>query len=318
MLITAALSAVAALNLIGEREPFVTWEGIGPDKWGTVWLIRRYVDPTAPIELLPAKTSIGKGVAFDVPEASLKRKATTTAFEKIIEAYVVSNPGVTRMAAILNEIEIYAWQVRSFTEAARVESAFRTLQMRHGREHVPFPCYLEFFDNLYAPLANSDVDLASVDPERLSPREDCGFGREIPSAGEVLVPELSARAILARMARGDNVVFVDAREDAEYAEGHIPGAINLKLREVGRAVAKSLSKADLVVPYCVKDFRGFEVARALQKAGVRRVAIMNPYGIRGWRQIGLPVAGMMALSVTDAIRELDTCLSDVNACLSAL
>ena len=56
--------------------------------------------------------------------------------------------------------------------------------------------------------------------------------------------------------------------------------------------------ADYVVAYCIKDFRGFEMARSLRDAGVSNAVILNPYGIKGWIADGLPTVGAQAM--TDA------------------
>lgn len=314
---TVAVSALAGLDVLRERERFVTWEGIGPDKWAAVWLIRRHVAPEAGIEFLPAKSPIDRGVPFDVPAAALRRTASSTTFEKIVDTYAVEDPGALELAAIIREIEIGAWSASSLSRASEVERAYRQMQRRHGREQVSFPCYLQFFDNVYRILSNSSAASSGGGRPKMLPNDDCDLSRESPSGARSLVAELAARAILARMARGDHVVFVDTRENAEYDEGHIPGAINLKLREIDAQSAKSLAEADLVVPYCVKDFRGFEVARALQNTGIHRVAIMNPYGIRGWNDLGLPVVGPTRLTVAEAARELDACLDAIDACLRA-
>ena len=90
--------------------------------------------------------------------------------------------------------------------------------------------------------------------------------------------------------QGKSVLFIDTREPEEFAESHIPGARNIPLRDVEHTDKAELSTYDFVVPYCLKDFRGFEVARALIEAGLGNVTMMEPAGFNGWRQLSLPVA----------------------------
>lgn len=87
-----------------------------------------------------------------------------------------------------------------------------------------------------------------------------------------------------------SVLFIDTREPEEFAESHIPSAKNVSLRDVKTIDKSELSQYDFVVPYCLKDFRGFEVARALIESGLGNVTMMDPPGLNGWKQLGLPVS----------------------------
>jgi len=128
------------------------------------------------------------------------------------------------------------------------------------------------------------------------------------------VAELDLPTVLATMESKKQLVFIDTREAFEFREGHIPGAINLTLRQIesldeNSTVMQSLVDADLVIAYCVKDFRGFEAARKLRKLGVN-AAIMNPYGIKGWRNAGLPIVGSRGLSEPAALTAMQSILLD--------
>lgn len=84
------------------------------------------------------------------------------------------------------------------------------------------------------------------------------------------------------MRAGKNIIFLDAREPEEFAEFHLPNAINVPLRNVNQAIIKHLQNADYVIPYCRKDFRGFEVAKTLKQLGLDNVALLYPSGLNGW------------------------------------
>lgn len=113
----------------------------------------------------------------------------------------------------------------------------------------------------------------------------------IPTQQNPLIGSISIEDTLKRMARGDRIVFVDVREQREYREGHIPGAVNLQLRNVRGAkdMLAELKQSDLVIPYCLKDFRGFEVARALSEAGLDNVALITEHGLNAWKSRNLPI-----------------------------
>jgi rhodanese-related sulfurtransferase len=82
---------------------------------------------------------------------------------------------------------------------------------------------------------------------------------------------------------GKKIVFLDTREPEEFAETRIPNAINVPLRHVNAELVASLRDADRVIPYCLKDFRGFEAAKMLKRHGLNNVVLMYPHGLKGWQ-----------------------------------
>lgn len=104
---------------------------------------------------------------------------------------------------------------------------------------------------------------------------------------KISIQFISIERIKQSQVRGDTVVFLDTREGGEYQEGHIDGAWNLPLREVENLTESEITtlvQADLVIPYCMKDFRGYEVARALKKHGIKdNIRLIEGYGLSAWR-----------------------------------
>ncbi|MDH5277167.1 MAG: rhodanese-like domain-containing protein [Gammaproteobacteria bacterium] len=94
--------------------------------------------------------------------------------------------------------------------------------------------------------------------------------------------------------------IVDVREPDEFADGHIPGAVNIPrgLLEfevdghpaVANRTAEALSHRELpVVLYCLSGGRSALAAEALQRLGfVAPVSLAG--GILGWADAGHPVA----------------------------
>ncbi len=70
-----------------------------------------------------------------------------------------------------------------------------------------------------------------------------------------------ARALVA-----DGALLLDVRTNGEFASGHIDGAKNVPLHELGSRLEK-LSKKSPVVVYCRSGARSARAARILQKAG---------------------------------------------------
>lgn len=117
------------------------------------------------------------------------------------------------------------------------------------------------------------------------------WGSSTPSKGDPVVSQVPIRDIVEAIQDGRKVVFVDTREPQEYAESHIPGAVNLPTRAMTAENVADYVNAAYVVPYCLKDFRGFEGARRLRSLGVRNVFLFQGFGVSAWRKLGLPVAG---------------------------
>lgn len=138
-----------------------------------------------------------------------------------------------------------------------------------------------------------------------------------PAGHDYLIPLISQQEVLHYIAQGKQVVFVDAREIEEHEEEHIPGAIDLPLRDVTPETVKSLNGKAMVIAYCLKDFRGFELAKALERAGVENVHVLAKSGINGWKALGLPTTGGKArLSEEASLDRLRECAIN-NNCIKA-
>ena len=136
----------------------------------------------------------------------------------------------------------------------------------------------------------------------------------IDSAETELIPLISNDIILSKIKAGAKVVFVDAREPEEFAEDHLPGALNMTLRQVNREVASKLRSADLIVTYCLKDFRGFELGRALKNQGLTNVRLMKAHGIYGWKKQELPITSRDGMTDVESVALLRRCANDMNDC----
>jgi rhodanese-related sulfurtransferase len=90
--------------------------------------------------------------------------------------------------------------------------------------------------------------------------------------------------------KGDpDVALLDVRTPAEFAEGHLPGAVNLDLNGpgFGEAVA-ALDKSKSYFVYCHTGNRSATATRMMHDAGLTKVYDIQG-GIAAWSQQGLPV-----------------------------
>lgn len=83
--------------------------------------------------------------------------------------------------------------------------------------------------------------------------------------------------------------WIDVRDPHEFAEGHIPGARNFPLSELGLHLAE-LRADDAVVLSCRSGVRSVTAARTLRYLGVLEQPISLAGGFVRWSQRGLPVA----------------------------
>jgi rhodanese-related sulfurtransferase len=119
------------------------------------------------------------------------------------------------------------------------------------------------------------------------------------------ITQMPAQELAARLIANERLVFIDVREPREFAEFHIPGAVSIPLRHIYQADLDEIKDADFVIPYCLKDFRGFEGARALADRGLTNVVLVEGFGIKSWKRSDLPVAGERpGLSETEAMLAL--------------
>ena len=75
-------------------------------------------------------------------------------------------------------------------------------------------------------------------------------------------------------------VLLDVRERDEYAEGRIPGSVNMPLSQL-ESRAASLDKAAPIYVYCLSGGRSSRAAAILTAKGFANVK--NIGGISGWK-----------------------------------
>jgi rhodanese-related sulfurtransferase len=103
------------------------------------------------------------------------------------------------------------------------------------------------------------------------------------------IKQEDVRATKKKMDAGEKFMLIDTREDAEWARGHIPGAIHLSKGIIERDIEKAVPDKDTpVVLYCGGGFRSALATDNLQKMGYRNVISMDG-GWRGWTEAGFPV-----------------------------
>ena len=102
------------------------------------------------------------------------------------------------------------------------------------------------------------------------------------------VKETNVAEVKRRMDAGEKYLLVDVREESEWAQGHLPGAIYLGRGIIERDIEKRVPDAGTkLILYCGGGFRSALTADNLQKMGYTNVESMDG-GWRGWTGAGLP------------------------------
>ena len=102
------------------------------------------------------------------------------------------------------------------------------------------------------------------------------------------IRETSISDVKKRMDSGEKFLLVDVREDHEWANGHLPGAVHMSRGLIERDIeVKVPETSSKMILYCGGGFRSALVADNLQKMGYSNVESMDG-GWRGWLEAGLP------------------------------
>lgn len=98
-----------------------------------------------------------------------------------------------------------------------------------------------------------------------------------------------SRAELLEKSRTGEVTVLDVRPADEFVLGHLPGAVNVPLRELEARLAEFSPTQEIVAycrgPYCVLSY---EAVAALRARGFKARRLED--GLPEWRAAGLPIA----------------------------
>jgi rhodanese-related sulfurtransferase len=108
--------------------------------------------------------------------------------------------------------------------------------------------------------------------------------KEIVADAKTRVREISAEEVRAM----PDATIIDVREDCEWREGHLPGAMHLSRGVLESRIEKALPDRDApIVCYCGGGGRSTLSADALQEMGYTNVRSLAG-GFRGWAAAGNP------------------------------
>lgn len=125
------------------------------------------------------------------------------------------------------------------------------------------------------------------------------------ASGQSKTEPIDPAAFQQKMEQSGPKIILDVRTPAEYAGGHLAGAINYDIYDT--AFASRLSGLDNTKPvfvYCKGGGRSAEAARQLKEIGFDAVYDLRG-GIMAWERNGLPLADVAAEAKTDKVSQAD-------------
>ena len=93
-----------------------------------------------------------------------------------------------------------------------------------------------------------------------------------PGSSSLGYRQISMDEAVKMMRDEKDYIILDVRRPDEFAEGHIPGAINVPNEEIGSAeIAKLPNKSQLILIYCRSGRRSKEASEKLVKLGYTNI-----------------------------------------------
>ncbi len=133
---------------------WVTWERIGVDRMGCIWLIHRWIDPKAQFMFVPAGTKpLPKNAEpFDIPGARYSHHRGHCSFHALLRGYKLKDPVLLRIADIIDEADIVQ-EVNVEPAAPGLDLICRGLRLNSPSDEVALERGKLVYEALYTQLS---------------------------------------------------------------------------------------------------------------------------------------------------------------------
>ena len=100
---------------------------------------------------------------------------------------------------------------------------------------------------------------------------------------------ITARALAEQIQNSQAPLILDVRSEAEYAGGHIPGALNIPHDQLAERLSEiDVAKTEEIVVHCQSGHRARIAEEALIKAGYSNIRDLDGH-MNGWKNAGYPI-----------------------------
>lgn len=110
---------------------------------------------------------------------------------------------------------------------------------------------------------------------------------EVAASDTLNLPVNVDAATVEKVRQRDDVVVLDVREDWEYAEGHIPGAVLVPLGQIPDRLDE-IPQDKTVIAVCRSGNRSNQATQFLQQQGFTNIHNMQG-GMQAWSQAGYDI-----------------------------
>jgi hypothetical protein len=152
---TSSTSAATGERAAYRERLWVTRPRPGVDRMASAWLIRRFIDPRARFDFAADRHAVpDEGVPFDMFEVELSHQAGGCTFETLCTVFGISEPAVTRIAAIVHDLDLKDARFQA-PECGTVGAMIEGLQLSNQDDHALLEQGMMLFDSLYRSFAQS-------------------------------------------------------------------------------------------------------------------------------------------------------------------
>jgi hypothetical protein len=130
---------------------WVTRTGIKVDRMASAWLIRKFIDPEARFEFVPAKGyRPEKGeLRFDMFEAEFTHEGDLCTFEVLVQRFGLADPALRAIAEIVHDIDVKDAKYGR-EEAPGIGQLVAGIAEAHADDEARLARGTALFDDLYA------------------------------------------------------------------------------------------------------------------------------------------------------------------------
>ena len=115
-----------------------------------------------------------------------------------------------------------------------------------------------------------------------------GFLKLVETA-RTQITEWTVEDVKKQLEKGEELYFLDVREDHEFAQGYAEGATHLGRGILERDIETTIpDKSSTIVLYCGGGYRSALAAANLREMGYADVISMKG-GIKAWKEAGFPI-----------------------------
>src|SRR5262245_11995396 len=132
---------------------WVTWEGVGVDRMGCAWLIRKYIDPHAEFLFIPHDCSPPSGAEpFDIPGVAYSHHGGHCSFHAVLKQHGLTDPVLMRIARIIDEADTVQ-EVTVEPSAPGLDLICEGLRLIRPDDRMALERGAMIYDALYAQLS---------------------------------------------------------------------------------------------------------------------------------------------------------------------